>query len=257
MSEKCRILLVDDERGIAEGLSILLSAMGRPWEIVGIAEDGEQGIAMVDRLRPDIVITDVRMPVMDGLEMIRSLREAGSRCRFIILSGYADFSYAKQAMKLGVRAYVTKPVDEDELAASIAELWQEKRASAAPDIPEKPPQKREPFDDIRDYVAAHFEREMTLQELSARFFLNPYYIGQLFRKKTGMTFQSFVTQLRVDRAKQYLRGTNLMVYEISERVGYSDTVYFSRVFERLTGLRPTDYRKQQENGGTNHEPENR
>lgn len=257
MSEKCRILLVDDERGIAEGLSILLSAMGQPWEIVGIAEDGEQGIAMVNRLHPDIVITDVRMPVLDGLEMIRALKEAGSRCRFIILSGYADFSYAQQAMKLGVRAYVTKPVDEDELAASIAELWREARAGPVRPSPEKPPQKREPFDDIRDYVASHFEREITLQELSTRFFLNPYYIGQLFRKKTGMTYQNFVTQLRVDRAKQYLRETNLMVYEISERVGYSDTVYFSRIFERLTGLRPTDYRKRQENGEATHEPENR
>lgn len=86
MKRPCRILLADDERGIAEGLSILLMQMGQPWEIVGIAEDGEEAIRMVHHLDPDLVITDVRMPVMDGLEMIRRLTEEGARCRFIILS---------------------------------------------------------------------------------------------------------------------------------------------------------------------------
>ena len=89
----------------------------------------------------------------------------------------------------------------------------------------------------------HFNEDMTPQELSERFFLNPVYISQLFRKRTGMTYQNYLTRLRIDRARRYLEETDLMVYEISERVGYSDTAYFSRVFEKTTGIRPTDYRK--------------
>ena len=220
MKRPCRILLADDERGIAEGLSILLMQMGQPWEIVGIAEDGEEAIRMVHHLDPDLVITDVRMPVMDGLEMIRRLTEEGARCRFIILSGYADFAYAQQAIKLGVRAYVTKPVDEDELAQAILSLFAEKDGDARSDPAPGPK-----------------------QDLSERFFLNPVYISQLFRKRTGMTYQNYLTRLRIDRARRYLEETDLMVYEISERVGYSDTAYFSRVFEKTTGIRPTDYRK--------------
>ncbi len=247
MSSTCKILLVDDERGIAEGLSILLMGMGKPWEIVGIAEDGEQGIQLVHQLHPDLVITDVRMPVMDGLTMTQILCEEGAGCRFIILSGYADFTYAKQAMKLGVRAYVTKPVDEDELAEAIDTLWKDmKEDDSIPeeeDEPDRPVKRRDSFDELRDYVAEHYNQEMTLQDLSERFFLNPAYISQLFKKKAGMTYQSFVTTLRIERARKYLEETDLMVYEISELVGYSDTVYFSRVFEKNMGIRPSEYRK--------------
>ena len=235
MKRPCRILLADDERGIAEGLSILLMQMGQPWEIVGIAEDGERYKIN------ELVITDVRMPVMDGLEMIRRLTEEGARCRFIILSGYADFAYAQQAIKLGVRAYVTKPVDEDELAQAILSLFAEKDGDARSDPAPGP--KQDTFDRLLEYVREHFNEDMTQQELSERFFLNPVYISQLFRKRTGMTYQNYLTRLRIDRARRYLEETDLMVYEISERVGYSDTAYFSRVFEKTTGIRPTDYRK--------------
>ena len=220
---------------------VLLMQMGQPWEIVGIAEDGEEAIRMVHHLDPDLVITDVRMPVMDGLEMIRRLTEEGARCRFIILSGYADFAYAQQAIKLGVRAYVTKPVDEDELAQAILSLFAEKDGDARSDPAPGP--KQDTFDRLLEYVREHFNEDMTQQELSERFFLNPVYISQLFRKRTGMTYQNYLTRLRIDRARRYLEETDLMVYEISERVGYSDTAYFSRVFEKTTGIRPTDYRK--------------
>ena len=220
MKRPCRILLADDERGIAEGLSILLMQMGQPWEIVGIAEDGEEAIRMVHHLDPDLVITDVRMPVMDGLEMIRRLTEEGARCRFIILSGYADFAYAQQA---------------------ILSLFAEKDGDARSDPAPGP--KQDTFDRLLEYVREHFNEDITQQELSERFFLNPVYISQLFRKRTGMTYQNYLTRLRIDRARRYLEETDLMVYEISERVGYSDTAYFSRVFEKTTGIRPTDYRK--------------
>ena len=244
MKKNCRILLADDERGIAEGLSVLLMQTGEPWEIVGIAEDGEQGIRMVHDLHPDIVITDVRMPVMDGLSMIRALNAEGASCRFIILSGYADFAYAQQAIRLGVRSYVTKPVDEDELADSIRELLREQETDTETvQAVEKTPAKRDVFDRLLDYIREHFNEDITQQELSERFFLNPVYISQLFRRRTGMTYQNYLTRLRIDRARQYLEETDLMVYEISEKVGYSDTAYFSRVFEKTVGIRPTDYRK--------------
>ncbi len=252
MSTACRILLVDDERGIAEGLSVLLSGMGEPWEITGIAEDGAQAMDMVHRTDPDIVITDIRMPVMDGLEMIRQLHAEGCRSRFIILSGYADFEYARQAMRLGVRVYVTKPVDEDELADAIRSLLADmSREGQLNPAAGKTAGARDTFDELLAYVKAHYSEDLTQQELSERFYLNPVYISQLFRKRTGMTYQSYITGLRIERACQYLDETDLMVYEISERVGYSDAVYFSRVFEKTVGMRPTDYRRQRRKGAGN------
>ena len=140
-----------------------------------------------------------------------------------------------------MRAYVTKPVDEDELAQAILSLFAEKDGDARSHPAPGP--KQDTFDRLLEYVREHFNEDMTQQELSERFFLNPVYISQLFRKRTGMTYQNYLTRLRIDRARRYLEETDLMVYEISERVGYSDTAYFSRVFEKTTGIRPTDYRK--------------
>lgn len=251
MNAKLKLLLVDDEPGIAEGLAVLLNAMKQPWEIVGIAEDGEQGVSLVHRLHPDVVITDIRMPIMDGLEMIRRLCEEQAACRYIILSGYADFDYARQAMKLGVRDYVTKPVDEDELAEAIRRIAREKGSArqegASAGQEEAAPAasgEGNSFEAIRRYVTEHFAEDISLAGLSAMFFLNPYYISQLFRKKAGESYQSFVTRLRIEHAQRFLRETDLMIYEISERVGYNDTVYFSRVFEKITGVRPSEYRQQ-------------
>ncbi len=247
MNDKCRILLVDDERGIAEGLSILIKNMNQSWEIVGIADDGKQGIEMVHELDPDIVITDVRMPVMDGLTMVQSLSDENARCRYIILSGYADFAYAKQAMKLGVRAYVTKPVDEDELADAINTLWKDMSEDEAIneiiDDQQKTLRKHDTFDKLKDYITNNYNRDISLQELSDLFYMNPVYISQLFKKRTGMTFQNYVTILRLEKARKYLEETDLLVYEISELVGYNDTVYFSRVFEKNVGVRPSEYRR--------------
>ena len=126
-----RILLADDERGIAEGVGFLLlnapkSLAKEGIEIVGIAEDGEEGIALTKKLDPDLIISDVRMPVMDGLEMIEKLNEETKQrpipVKYIMLSGYAEFEYARQAIRLGVRSYICKPVEEEELYEAVRSL---------------------------------------------------------------------------------------------------------------------------------------
>ena len=126
-----RILLADDERGIAEGVGFLLLNAPNPLakegiEIVGIAEDGEEGIALTKELDPDLIISDVRMPVLDGLEMIERLNEETKQrpipVKYIMLSGYAEFEYARQAIRLGVRSYICKPVEEEELYGAVRSL---------------------------------------------------------------------------------------------------------------------------------------
>ncbi|MCF0142275.1 MAG: GHKL domain-containing protein, partial [Parasporobacterium sp.] len=100
---------------------ILLENMDRPWRVAGTACDGAEGLTLTEVLRPDIIVTDVKMPVMDGLEMLRRLKDAGCGAGVVVLSGYAEFEYARQAIALGVKAYVTKPVDERELEKALAE----------------------------------------------------------------------------------------------------------------------------------------
>lgn len=115
-----RVLVTDDERNITEGLKLLIERYIPECQVVALAFDGRQGIAAAEAFQPDIILTDIRMPDMDGLEMIRQIRERGGAAHFIILSGYAEFSYAKTAITLGVEEYITKPVEEEELMSAFA-----------------------------------------------------------------------------------------------------------------------------------------
>ncbi|RTE06673.1 response regulator [Paenibacillus whitsoniae] len=529
-----KIFLIDDEKGLVEGLTKLIGRYIPECEVVGHAYNGVEGAALIMENQPDIVLTDIRMPQADGLDMIQSLKNQGCRSKFIILSGYADFEYARKGIQLGVQFYLNKPVEEDELrdcvyrvmaaiheerakarevdtlkqevhsrlmesllrdlldaggdpsdheeellrltgiphdkmkyvcalleferyaygalpsssafkeselepvylqidqvleqyngvyrfryaptqlavmvmqrdsmltidelhhsfdrlketlhreqklnvtigigtvqgsAAGISTSFEEARhalsymlingkGSVIPysevlhvvkrrlPVPEETlvklesnldkmdepgciaviqdifrqmsvehglspadfkmqclnillssirqmsfqpwqmddflgrhipsldemskfrtlteleawmievvrailalkqefniPQKKDVIAEIKDYVAAHYSESISLAELSARFFLNPYYLSQLFKQKTGDTYLNYLAQIRVNKSKELLEKTDLKVYEICEKVGYTDTQYFSRLFEKMTGVKPSEYRK--------------
>ena len=106
------------------------------------------------------------------------------------------------------------------------------------------PEKRDVIEESKEYIARHFEQDITLNDISERFFINPYYFSQLFKKRTGVTYQKYLTGIRIARAKKLLEETDLKLFEISEMVGYSDVNYFRRVFEKYEGEKPNEYRKQ-------------
>jgi len=526
-----KIVLVDDEKGIVDGLTKMIGRYLPECKVVGAAYNGAEGFRSVQQWRPDIVITDIRMPKEDGLDMIKRLKEAGSQTKFILLSGYADFEYARRGMQLGVQFYINKPVEEEELRdcvhrvmeairedrvkrqevdelkqevrsriqeealRNIIELGNEQTSDLAEElirsagIPTKDtrfasvlieldgsveslketglqplyrlmdealcrykqvyrfhysgtqiaavvahhgpirceelissihrlkeaayrefklsmtvgigtahnratgigqsfeeaqtalsykvikgtdavipfsdirsaerrhpvpesligalqngleelneaecdrvireifrrlgtepgmspaelqlqcltillssartlsfeqlqqndflgrhiltlegisrfrtldslenwmiqvmrgilafkrehhiPKKKNLIAEIKEYVSKHYQESITLADLAARFYLSPIYLSQLFKQKTGDTYLSYVVQVRIDRAKELLENTDLKVYEICQKVGYSDTQHFARLFERLTGSKPSEYRKMAQEG---------
>ncbi|MDI4643562.1 response regulator [Cohnella hashimotonis] len=523
------IVLVDDEKGIVAGLKKMIGRHIPECEVIDVAYNGMEGYELIHRLRPDIAITDIRMPQSDGLDMIKRLIDAGSPTKFILLSGYADFEYARQAMQLGVRFYINKPVEEEELrdcvrqvlasiradrdkllevdalkqevhnrnqesalrdifeigadhgelaeellrlaglpadhsrfvcvlmefdgsvervketglepvyrhieqalakykglyrfrysgaqfavlaahdqdigyddlvgsvrqlkealgrelklnfaagigtvhrrASGISESFEEARHALGykvikgtdavipyPDIrmdekrlpigaermaeleagienldeagcadvirgifsemetapgmspadlrlqcvnillssartmsveqlrqsdflgrhllsleavskfktiacfeewtvqaigaliafkrEHQMPKKKDLIAEIKAYVTENFDQPISLADLSSRFYISPIYLSQIFKQKTGETYVSFLAKVRIGKAKELLERTDLKVYEICQRVGYSDTQYFARLFEKWTGLKPTEYRKRQPN----------
>lgn len=120
-----KVLLVDDEPNVRHGVKMMI-----PWEelgleVIGEAEDGDEGLSKILSLKPDIVIADVKMPGMSGIKMIEAANKNGYGGKCLILSGYSDFAYAKEAMSLGVKGFILKPVDEDELIEALKNLKEE------------------------------------------------------------------------------------------------------------------------------------
>lgn len=243
------VVLVDDEKGIIDGLKVIIKRYLPQCEIIGCAYDGDEGYELVCRLQPQIVITDIQMLQRDGLEMIEMLVKDGISSKFIILSGYSEFEYARKGMNLGVRYYLNKPIEEDELQECVNQLIEEIDLSRkydelllkykVQDLGEK----KDTISEIKEYVNQNFDQNLSLAELSTRFYLNLHYVSHLFKEKTGQTYLEYLTEVRIERSRDLLRRTDMKVYEIASKVGYNDPTHFSNVFERLTGCKPTEYRK--------------
>ncbi len=229
-----KIIIIDDAPDIVKGIAFLLDAAGKDYHVIGSANNGLSGIDVVASLHPDIVFTDIKMPLCDGIEMIRRLKEMGEQAEFIMLSGYAEFEYAKKAMELGVRYYLTKPLDEEEMYRIIEKIREERAGEILPE-------RSDVIHEIREFISKNYSKDISLNAIAAKLYMNPNYLSQLIKKKTGKTYQNYVTELRIGHAEKLLRETDLKVYEVCEAVGYHDVRHFSDLFERITGKKPSEY----------------
>ncbi len=372
---KYSVLLVDDEPVIVEGLRILVETYLVHAGRIFTAYSGEEGILKAREHMPDVIISDIRMDGMDGLEMIRQIEACGIRSHYILLSGYEEFDYARTAISLGVEEYLTKPVEEAELIRAwnkIVGKIEEKKSSVNSALVSKSERdfvdyvqhgeealsraERNDADDFlrrilllmeipdfrkarqsleemitertypegsyiagrvalmclerltgdtearnmlcseylvrlsaldsmkntnqlrifameildrsrkamenvfsvsegrdvitaaKEYIKLNCAKNISLQDISDHFFINPTYFSELFKKRTGMTYKNYLIMVRMHKAKKLLLETDLRIYEICEAVGYTDVNHLNRMFEREYGMKMSEYRNR--NGRT-------
>ena len=242
--KKLRVLLVDDEIMIREGFKRLFDWEGHDCEVVGEAADGMEALARIDTLCPDIVIMDINIPIMNGLKVIQLSRIKHPGIAFVIVSGYDDFSYCQQALRLQITDYILKPVDYEEFGICIDNLkilLYEKRVSEEGKAGVK---NERVITEITRYMQEHLAEEVSLSVLSEEFHLNPQYISQLFKNEIGVGFLSYLTNIRMERAKKLLVSTQLSMVEIAEQTGYGDYRVFTKVFKKTEGITPSQYRRE-------------
>lgn len=228
------VILADDEELIRVSLRYLLSEHCENVKVIGEAANGEEALEQIRSLHPDILITDIKMPRMDGLTLLKEMREQNFPTRVIILSGYAEFDYARQAMKYGVSDYVLKPVKGMELRDAIMDCIGEIPA------PEEEPSAAER---VISYIREEYHRPLSLEQLAGHFNFSPKYISNLIKARTGKSYTDYLTDLRISHAVELLVRTNMEIKEIAASVGYEDQQYFHRIFKKKTGQTPTQYRK--------------
>ncbi len=273
MGKNIRIFIVEDEDQSRLGLVDLIASLDPEAVVVGQAANGRQALSSIVHLRPDLVFTDIRMPMMDGLALIRAVRERISdhQIDFVITSAFTDFSYAKAAMSLGVREYLVKPVDAESIAAILRHVRQAKCQNgtvsvSSPVHMENPLSGHKQFnlanmehspdkgreleskDDLHPLIrkalpiiAERYASALSLEEISNQLSITPEYFSYLFHRNMGINFSGYLKNFRVAMACQLFCDEHYKVYEVAEKVGYADTKYFCRVFRDVTGLTPTDY----------------
>ena len=235
-----KLVIVDDEYYTLEGMRHILD-----WEkyevlIAGTATDGTQGLEVIRDTDADIVIADIRMDEMDGLEMIRILRAENFEGKIIILSGYQNFEYAKRAIDFKVEKFLTKPVNPAELEDVIERIVQELKEEAvdAPEISSSF------FKKVLDEVDKHYTEDIQLSRLADKFFCSRSYLSKMFKKHLGMSYVDYITKKRIERAKLLLIQDELSTDDIMSSVGWQDPKHFRAVFKKQEGISPSEYRRQ-------------
>lgn len=374
-----KVLLVDDEPPALEGLKLVVDWKQLGYQICGECDNGEEALSVIERMAPDLVITDIRMPGLDGLGLIKRVRERTINTpKFIIVSGYGEFDYARKALQFGIKHYLLKPVFSEELTGVLLDIQPEMTAAAplepmssselspssapAPGFAtplESETNLRAPsslyneiaylntiveaFDDlnlerletaiemaftyfaavqpppeilkmyvinviyhsiglinemngvstellgkynlsqldekkttpqelkkilqsycaeccaylkslkdrdsqiniykIEEYLRENFKRNLTIKEIAKNFYLHPAYLGQLFLKKFGISFNEYLHKMRIEEAMRMMDAAVLKTYEIAIEVGYNNYHNFLQNFEKYTGVKPAEYRK--------------
>lgn len=239
--KKLRVLLVDDEIMIREGFKKLFDWEAHECVIVGEAADGMEAITKIDEEQPDIVIMDINIPIINGLKVIQLSRVKYPSMAFVIVSGYDDFSYCREALRLQITDYILKPVNYEEFGSCIDRL---EISLYNNEVKEKPVVKKERvITGITKYMQEHLSEDVSLHILSEEFHLNSQYISQLFRNEIGVNFLTYLTNIRMEHAKKLLLSSSLSIAEVSEQSGYGDYRVFTKVFKKSEGITPSQYRR--------------
>lgn len=241
-----KVLVVDDEALVRRGIVLGVDWASMGCVIVGEAANGKDGIAAVERYNPSLIITDVRMPVMDGIEMMNELRRRGCRAHAILLTAYSDFEYARAALQFGADDYLLKPFKNQELVGAIDRVRrkeQELSAMTGLDImPLVKGDKSKYVLQATNYIAEHYaDTGLNITGIAQHLGVSEGHLSHVFKKETNYTVVGYITQYRIHRAMELLKDRRYKVYEVAEMVGYRDVTYFGSTFKKITGMSPSDY----------------
>ena len=242
--KKLKVLLVDDEIMIREGFKRLFDWEAHGCEVVGEAADGMEALGQIDALLPDIVIMDINIPIMSGLKVIEVSRIKHPEIAYVIVSGYNDFAYCRQALRLQITDYILKPVNYEEFGSCIDNLKISMYKNKTNTQVDSENREERIISSIMRYMQEHLSEEISLSVLADEFHLNPQYISQLFKNEIGVGFLAYLTNIRIEKAKKLLLSTALSVNEISSLAGYGDYRVFTKVFKKMEGVTPSQFRRE-------------
>lgn len=246
-----KVLIVDDEKFVRMGIKSDTDWALIGCEVVAEASNGQMGLEMADEYRPDLVISDIRMPKMDGIEMAGKLLEKYPDMKVIFLTAYSEFEYARAAVRMGVSDYILKPFKDGELEGSIqrllhlhtnAPVGQKELEEELFSLRKKEEIKSRYVQSAIEYIEKNFQDpDFSIGGLAQSMSVSEGHISRLFKSETGCSIGNYLTRYRIRTAMDYLKDVQVKVYEVAERVGYQDIAYFSNTFKKLVGRTPSEY----------------
>lgn len=261
-----KFLVIDDEEIVRRGFRNKIDWAAAGYEFLPPCKNGREAIARIPVDRPDVVMTDICMPFVDGLEVASFIAKEYPEIAVIILSGYGEFEYARAALRCKVVEYLLKPITSSELLAVISKVknrldektknqnqWKDagKERLSHTELNNQPlpvsintrNMGKVKLAEFQNYIQNNFaQKKLNLQDISRDLYISPSYLARILKQYTGKSFVDALTEYRIEMAKKMLADPEIKTCVVAEKVGFSDPHYFSTIFKKSTGKTPTEYR---------------
>lgn len=236
-----KLLIAEDEDMIRNGMEKYIRLHTDRFDKIYLAGDGQEALEQIFQHHPDVMLLDVQMPVKDGIEVLQEASRMDVMPLTVILSGFDEFKYAQQALRYGVREYMLKPSRSSEILKCLHKLADEIQGEKEEESLEE--SAHYAVDRAKEFIEEHYNEDLTLQQVAENAGISPGYLSTLFNQELQCGFVEYLNQFRVERACTYLQQSYFKTYEIAYKVGFHDEKYFSKVFKKIKGVSPSEYRK--------------
>lgn len=243
-----KVVVIEDESIVRRGIIQSIDWNSVNCMVMGEAEDGIKGVELIKRVHPDIVVSDISMPNMSGIEMVETLREAGIAPKVIFLTAFDDFSFAVDALRLQAADYILKPFKDGEMEECLAKIIQglgnspEEGLVAGNELELRKGDKSKYLSDAIKYIDENYSNpDLSVDMVAESIGVSAGHLSRLFRKETDYTMMTYLVNRRMRAAKDLLKDYSHKVYEVAEMVGYRDIAYFSATFKKSVGVSPSEY----------------
>lgn len=241
-----RVYIVDDDKLVVDDLVHSILWIDNGFEVVGSNTNPEKAVEEILKIQPDVVFSDLKMPSMDGIHLIKKLKDNGFLCEYVLLSAFGTFEDARNFFLLDGFDYILKPLKQAEAEMVLERLSRKlvQKNKMTPSVSFSPSNNKS-FDDLIQYISNNFSKKFTLEKLSKQFHISPNYICNLFTKHYNSTFTVFLTNLRMNEAARLIMASeNKAFKEIAILCGYPDYFYFCKVFKEYYGVTPSQYKEE-------------
>ena len=245
MARQFKVIVADDEKLIANNIARRIEESSGAFRVISRAGTGLEALEQAGELLPDVVFSDIKMPEMDGIELITRLREEHPGVFCVIVSGYSDFEYMKAAIQNSAVDYLLKPVNMEELRRLLQRLEAALLAREQQVAPRRESDAASLAESVRVYLQENYDKQVDFSALAESLAVSAPYLSKLFHEQTGISPMRYLTDLRMRQAKKFLADSSLTVREIAVRVGYPDPFHFSRSFKNAVGISPAQFREEQ------------
>ena len=238
------LLVADDEPIVRAFIKKVVKENQLPVATIVEACNGEEAVALAETHMPDLLLLDIRMPGLNGLEAAKQILQKRPTTHVVIVTAYDDFDYVRIALRSGVADYLLKPIGQAAIASLIAATVERKQAHDNTEAP-SPATEHPTLMAITQYIASNLDTPLLLENIAESVFMSPSYCSRVFKKLSGQSLTEYIARERVKKTKELLLTTYLSITEVAGKVGFNNAAYFTAWFKKQTGKTPMGYRKKQ------------